>query len=390
MKLTELKIKDVAGIKELKLKFNEKMNFICGPNGIGKTTILECLGHTFTASGSKILKRNSISEVGSYTTKIEVNDNTINKTIEIKDFTPDKDNQISGLHQHSINIMVFKTHRTFNYQPLNSVSKDRIKDVHKIYTDAKDGIKINEVKNWFVNRYLYSAHKDSLTDEQLYNLELAKNLISIIDEDFVFNRIMASDNEIMINTPDGEVYYEYLSSGFKSVLSILLGIIKEIEFRFKSPTIKADEFDGVILIDELELHLHPSWQSKIANILKKAFPKIQFIVTTHSPHIIQHANANEIIALERTNSKVYQRQLINEEFGFKGWTIEEILSDIMGMEDTRTNVFQDILKKFELSIEAENYDDAVSSFSQLNQLLHPNNHLRELLKFDLISIKGLD
>jgi predicted ATP-binding protein involved in virulence len=285
--------------------------------------------------------------------------------------------------------MSLKVTRTFNYMDLQSVSKDVIKLEHTVYEEAKHGVNIHEIKNWFVNRFLYSVHAGSLTNEQLENLELAKSCFSIIDDKFSFNRVMASDNEIMVNTPNGEIYYEYLSSGFKSIISILFGIIKDIEFRFKEPTIKVKDFDGIILIDELELHLHPIWQAKISNILKEVLPKVQFIVTTHSPHIIQNANPDEIIALMRDkNGVVIKKEILNNEFGFQGWTVEEVLMDVMGMEDTRTEIYKNSIKDFQNAIAVENYSLAKEEFDKLDKLLHPDNYLRKLLSFDLASVKG--
>jgi len=386
LKIKTLHIEDIAGISNLNLQFNENMNLICGPNGIGKTTILECIAHTFSASQTNILKRNSLSNKGNFSALVNIDNQDKSKTIEITDFIPNKGTQFTGLHESSIYLLSLKVNRTFNYKPLNSVSKDIDKNGSR-YQEAQTGVNIDEVKNWFVNRHLYSKHENSLTDEQIFNLNYAKKIISVIDKDFSFSRVQASDNEIMINTPNGEIYYEYLSSGFKSIISILFGIIKDIEFRFKNPCIKANEFDGIILIDELELHLHPSWQSKISTILTQTFPKVQFIATTHSPHIIQNANTNEIIALERIDKEPKQRDLTNNEFGFQGWTIEEVLIDVMGMEDTRTNILHSTIENFEIAIEKENFVEAQKYYDILNKLLHPNNHLRKLLKFDLISIQ---
>jgi len=55
---------------------------------------------------------------------------------------------------------------------------------------------------------------------------------------------------------------------------------------------------GVVLIDEIDLHLHPSWQRHVVDDLKRAFPKVQFVVTTHSPFIIQSAQPGEVYDLE--------------------------------------------------------------------------------------------
>jgi len=220
------------------------------------------------------------------------------------------------------------------------------------------------------------------------NFELAKKSFSLLNNEFSFSKVLASSNEIMIKTPNGDIYYEYLSSGFKSCLSIIFGIIKDIEFRFKEPCINASDFDGIILIDELELHLHPEWQSKIAKILVQVFPSAQFITSTHSPHILQSANSDEIIALATDNGQVYRRKLDGRKYGYQGWTVEEILTDVMGMSDTRTDKYYQELSKFENAINQDDYLAAEAAYAELDNLLHPNNHMRKLLKLELASVKG--
>lgn len=390
MKIKSIKISGIGGIRNLIVDFNDRMNFICGPNGIGKTTLLECIAHSFTANNTNILKRNVASSTGSFTALIDLDGGEHSSNVDIIDFSPNKESNVNGLHQHSSKLLSLKVTRSFQYQPLNAVGKDIDKGAYELYQEAKNGVNISEVKNWFVNRYLYSAHKGALTQEQHNNLELAKKSFSLLNDKFSFSRVMASSNEIMINTPDGEIYYEYLSSGFKSCLSIIFGIIKDIELRFKEPCINAWDFDGIILIDEIELHLHPEWQSKIAKILLDVFPNAQFITATHSPHVLQSANPEEIIALTFDDGKVIRRELEKSKYGYQGWTVEEILLDVMGMTDTRTDEYHKYLHYFELALEQENYQKAKEAFSELDYLLHPNNHLRKLLKLELASLGGAD
>ncbi|MGY3928045.1 AAA family ATPase [Aeromonas simiae] len=388
MKVKSIEINGIGGIGSLKVDFNERINFICGPNGIGKTTLLECVAHSFSANQTNILKRNVSAHHGSFKAVIEIDEGTAESNITIADFDPNKPSYINGLYQHASKLFSLKVTRTFQYQPLNAVGKDVDKDTNTSYQEAMLGINVNEVKNWFVNRYLYSAHEGALTEQQLNNLELAKKSFSLLNEEFSFSKVLASSNEIMIHTPNGEIYYEYLSSGFKSCLSIIFGIIKDIELRFKEPCINADEFDGIILIDELELHLHPEWQGKIAKILVQVFPKAQFITTTHSPHILQSANPNEIIALASDNGQVYRRDLSGTKYGYQGWTVEEILVDVMGMSDTRTENYYKFMSNFESAIDNDDYHTAQTAFQELEHLLHPENHLRKLLKFQLAAVKG--
>ena len=58
MKITKVEITGVGGIRHLSVEPNEAMNIICGPNGIGKTTLLECIAHLFSAGNTNLLKRN--------------------------------------------------------------------------------------------------------------------------------------------------------------------------------------------------------------------------------------------------------------------------------------------------------------------------------------------
>lgn len=387
MKIKTIEINNIAGIENIKINFNNKMNFICGPNGIGKTTLLECVAHSFTLSGINILKRSVSVREGSFKSVVNVEGKDIQSDIVISNFDPSKRSSVTGLYEHAAKLLSLKVSRTFEYESLIAVNKDINKSVSTSYEEAKSGVNISEVKSWFVNRYLYSAHGE-LAEQQINNLELAKDSFSLLNEEFSFSKVLPSSNDIMVNTPNGEIYYEYLSSGFKSCISIIFGIIKDIEFRFKDPYVNASEFDGIILIDELELHLHPEWQAKIAKILVKVFPQAQFITATHSPHILQGANPDEIIALAVDNGKVYRRRLDGQKYGYQGWTVEEILVDVMGMTDTRTEKYYQEINNFELAIDNDNFLAAKSAYIELDSLLHPNNNMRKLLKLELASVKG--
>ena len=208
----------------------------------------------------------------------------------------------------------------------------------------------------------------------------------MLNHNFKFSRVDPNENEIMINTPSGEIYYEYLSSGFKSTISIVFGIIKEIEMRFKAPYMIAQDFDGIILIDEIELHLHPEWQGRICSVLKEVFPEAQFFISTHSPHVVQTALKDEVIALERRNNEVVRRELPTSEYGYQGWTIEEILEDVMGMTDLRTQKYNEVKKRFDEALESKNKQKAQLAFNELERMLHPNYPLKPVFKIQLDSL----
>lgn len=390
MQIKEIQITGIGGIKDLHLTFNPRMNILCGPNSIGKTTVLESIATMFIFS-SPLVKRNASCQEGEISAIIEAEGEQKEGKILIKDFEPTGGHSVHSLYEHGRKFLSLKIDRNISYSRLNAVPSDPEKDNARIWEESLNGVNINGFKGWFVNRYLYSAHEGTLSSQQISNFHLAEKCISIINPSYKFSRIKGATNDIMINTPQGEIFYEYLSSGFKSTLSILFSIIKEIEFRFKEHEMTAGEFDGVILIDEIDAHLHPEWQEKIRNVLVETFPRAQFIVTTHSPHVIQTAEPNEVLALclDGSNGVGVRSDIITSKYGFKGWTIEEILYDVMGMKTLRSKIYHELYKAFGEAVDAEDYQKAKEAYGELEILLHPDNTQRKLLKFQLAKISDV-
>ena len=111
---------------------------------------------------------------------------------------------------------------------------------------------------------------------------------------------------------------------------------------------------GVVLIDEIDMHLHPNWQRMIVPKLLDIFPYCQFIISTNSPHVINHVQPESLFILERTNKGVVVKNT-NETYGKN---VDMVLKCIMGMETTRPdNVHADLKKMFE-TIEEGKLDEA--------------------------------
>ena len=387
MKIKEIELKNIGCIRHLHLDFNENMNILCGPNGVGKTTIIESVASMFIY-GHPTVKRNVAGDIGSLYAKIEVDGHIKDKTIEIKKFNPLESENTSSFSDLTSKIISIKISRNFGYSKLAAIPSDQSREQPTLWNETISGVTFDGVKGWFVNRYLYSAREGTLSEEQISNYHLAERCFSIINSQYRFSRVMGATNDIMVNTPHGEIYFEYLSSGFKSIIYLLFSTIKEIEFRFKEQNLKAEDFDGIILIDEIEIHLHPEWQERIVHILKKTFPCAQFILTTHSPHVIQTAEPNQVMALQldENNNVSLRTDLQTSKYGFKGWTVEEILYDVMGMHTMRSEMYHNLIEKFGKAIDNENEEEAKSIYAELEQLLHPRNSQRKLLSFQLAKI----
>lgn len=116
-------------------------------------------------------------------------------------------------------------------------------------------------------------------------------------EDNKLKLVFKSDTlSFEIHQPHKEPYtFQSLSSGFSSIMAVYADLITKVSLR----AIEPDELTGIVLIDEIDAHLHVSLQKKILAFLKKAFPKVQFIVSTHSPFVVSSVDDAVIYDLSR-------------------------------------------------------------------------------------------
>lgn len=385
MEVKELKIKNIGGIKELILNFNNNLNVICGANGIGKTTILNVIADAFVPAYESNLKRNALAEFGEYEITINVEGNEIINKISIDNFNPDTKNtnyivNREKFKSYAKNILFFGIDRNIDYIQLSSINRDQKREDYEIRQVTMNGVKITDAKNWFVNRYMFLGKAESLTKEQEKNFEFSQKVFGILDEHIKFKTVRSDSFDIILSTSKGEIYFEYLSSGYKSCIYIILGIIKEIEYRYSKNPVKIDKFDGIILIDEIDLHLHPTWQAKLLETLRIVFPKVQFILTTHSPSLLQILEKDEIIALGISEENdILKKELNLGKYGLQGWTVEEILKDVMDMPSTSSKLYLETLKKFDEAMNSEDRENILKYYKLLKEMLHPNNTLQKLL-----------
>ena len=133
-------------------------------------------------------------------------------------------------------------------------------------------------------------------------------------------------------------HYFYMSDGLKAMINI----VSEIAYRCIQINgfLKADcirKTPGVVLIDEVDLYLHPNWQRHILNDLQEAFPMIQFIVSTHSPFIVQSLQANQLVSFDAD---------VNTSGSPSKDSLEDIAEERMGMgEQLRSRRFNEMIAK---------------------------------------------
>lgn len=105
---------------------------------------------------------------------------------------------------------------------------------------------------------------------------------------------------------------------------------------------------GIVLIDELDLHLHPNWQRRIVGDLKRCFPRVQFIAATHSPFIVQSLAQEELINLDAHYADLAPKDL----------ALNQVVTELMGVTDIRSDNFK------------ERYQKAKKVFDTVEQEMH--------------------
>lgn len=212
----------------------------------------------------------------------------------------------------------------------------------KISTDGAatlfaDDAKLRSAEEWLL-RADYSASKPSEIQESLQiQLDQVKQLLEDILPDVSgvrFTRPTRANPtpSVQFQTPYGWVPFKSLGLGYRSMVAWMVDLASRLVERYPDSSDPLSE-PAVVLLDEIDLHLHPAWQRKLVSALTRVFRNAQFIVTAHSPLIVQGAGDANVVVLKREGDHVV---IDNDVKTVRGWRIDQILtSDLFGLPTAR-------------------------------------------------------
>ena len=175
-----------------------------------------------------------------------------------------------------------------------------------------------EIADWFISRLMINSDFISVNQDKSNEVFTVCQLIEKLEPDLKLVRKKKDGrNEFNISYAEGQLIFnrvplDQLPSGFVAIIKIFQEIVAGYGGWF-AENIDLKKVDGIVFIDEIETHLHLSWQTKIINLLKDFFPNTTFYISTHSPLVLSALKDGEAYELElypKQKDKIIKAKLI--------------------------------------------------------------------------------
>jgi len=263
------------------------------------------------------------------------------------------------------------------YTSKGSLSESMCDDCASLFHPEE---KLTNLEEWLMQLDYASKNDKPIAKQRLEKIkELLRSDIFPEIEDFKFESTDELHNQVLFKTNDGWFKYTQLGYGYQSMLSWVIDLCRRMFERYPNSDNPFAE-SAIVLIDEIDLHLHPKWQRNIISYLSKVFPNVQFIATTHSPLVIQSMKEVNLYILERLdNDRITITR--SETTNFLGWTVEEILREKMHLkDDVYSDFYNEKIRLFDEGLDNSDKKKAKKAYNDLMNILHPNNPVRRLLE----------
>ncbi len=404
MNITELQVENFRCFHKATIPLQEELTVIVGINGAGKTTILEALalslGTFFTAfdqaKSPNIRKTDAFCKYYPMGSDIDVQPQfpvhltatgshlgediqwtrslqsstgktTLGKAMaELSKLTQQQ--MMSGDSALKLPLIAYySTGRLWDYHGAKRRDHGRKNNRANGYLGCLDGTaNVKYMMQWFEKKAVTEALESSPSSDFIAvrsAMEQCFSLITASESPSIRYNYDTKELDILYGTGENRrlTPITQLSDGYKSTISL----IADIAYRIATlnPALGTEvlrETSGIILIDELDLHLHPAWQQRILRDLREIFPKIQFIVTTHAPSIINSVKRENLLLLHQ-----YQIQELTTEA--YGKDVKSVLQEIMGVTERPPEVAV-LFQNFYLFLQEGDFASAEETLDQLDIL----------------------
>jgi predicted ATP-binding protein involved in virulence len=399
MRIQSLILENFRGFAKLKLDFFDDLNVVIGENGAGKSSVLDALAVLFahfvektTDFSAKLYLVNDDIKNGAAYTEITINvldDNEKHSWGLMKSFNKSTENielskwnvpqkmfrnlSLPLVVYYPVNRMVGleKIYKSKNNEPNLSDSSELI---YKEALNTK--IDFGIFFEWFRNREDFENERrlDDRADWRDNQLEAVRNGITNLTG-FKNLRVRRNPDKLELSKHDQILNVNQLSDGEKCMMALVGDLARRLAIANPAMQNPLDG-RGIVLIDEIELHLHPAWQRQIIPGLRKTFPNCQFIVTTHSPQVLSHVVPEKIFILRQSEYGV----TVSKADEAYGKSSDRILEDLMGVPARPAEIANQLNELFRL-IDQHQMAKAKELVASLRQKIGED---ADLLKADVL------
>ena len=171
-----------------------------------------------------------------------------------------------------------------------------------------------------------------------------KALPDVEDVDIFLDELQDSRPQLRFLMPYGWIPFVDMGLGYKTMMTWILDLVIRLYKRYPESDDPLSE-PAIVLVDEIDLHLHPKWQRTIMDFLTERFPNTQFIVTAHSPLVVQAAQDANIVLLRREGDRVV---IDNNPEIIDNWRVDQILTTVFDLPSGRSAKLDPLLEEREI------------------------------------------
>lgn len=411
MYIKSMRLVNYRCIEDLQVNFCDGVNLIIGKNGAGKSSLLGgisiVLSRLFSFAegiGVKEIRKDEIRTISTLSGSVtEIVEYCMPVSISCKleffgtdyEYTCQKDNEASTVTQDNYDASR-KMKDILNDKEASLPLLSYLGDERQFFTVKKE---VNRPVGQIERRQGYknclngTASVDAIQDwcaqmdyagyrlgheavEYILFKKIVSSFITVLEEKKNI-RVEFSPKQNRLVYVDGESGYQVhnLSAGYQSALCLVM----ELAYRtaLLNPTLdSAETLEGIVAIDEIDMHLHPRWQWKILVALRSTFPRVQFIIATHSPIVISSAEKAKLL-LMKTPNEVKESP---NAYGYNVGDVLELTQDTVEMPQELKNLRQEIEHALDDNDLAKAEEIIQSSAKELGQDSFVVQRLREFLE----------
>jgi energy-coupling factor transporter ATP-binding protein EcfA2 len=412
MYVSKLKIQGIRGFdgsRSVNLNFTRPdgsyagWTVLAGRNGSGKTTMLQAIalalaGESFVPDidswlGASQARQAFISctvvqdpqfdggfDLGPLELKVEWNDKTSrNRPIwsdsPIRRRSPRQLSQVSGEGWFYAGYGPFRRLSSTALGRSGPKSRTRYAGLRTLFDED---ISLVEGVGWLIEQHLYRL-EDKRGAQETLDAALAILGDGMLPGGYQVSKV--NSDGLWIRQNGNEFPLRQMSDGYRTVTALVVDIIRQMNVAFQDLRISHRDgrptlpYPGIVLVDEVDSHLHVSWQKHIGEWLKIHFPLVQFIVTTHSPYVCQSADPGGLIRLAGPE-EAHHPQVVDQDLYQRivyGSGDDAILTELFGIETPYSTEAEKLRRRLgileERVLDGEASPDEVTEYRRLSERL---------------------